>query len=254
MRRPLCRRVERRVTAVDWLMLTLAVVSVAMLVYETWGDPSPEQTRQIILADYVIVGIFAVEFTIRWIKDDHPRTFPLRFWYDLLGMIPVSSPAVRGFRLFRIVRIVVLLSRFGRAADRAFGAEFTARMVRRFKDVIVEIISDAVTLRVLDMTLDVLQKGEYTRNLADHMERHGDDMMEIIVEKVKTDEQLGRIRHVPFFDDLVATSSRVTQRLLVDLLRDDRMDQMVKDVIRQNVEQIREAVREKESLRARSAA
>jgi len=164
-------------------------------------------------------------------------------------MIPVSSPAVRGFRLFRIVRIVVLLSRFGRAADRALGEEFTARMVRRFKDVIVEIIGDAVTVRVIDMTLDVLQKGEYTRNLADHLERHGDEMMGIIVDRVKTDEQLGRVRHVPFFDDLVATSSRVTQRLLIDLLRDDRMDQMVKDVIRQNVEQIREAVREKEALR-----
>lgn len=240
---------RRRVTPVDWIMLSLAVTSVAMLVYETWGSPTPEQTRQIILADYVIVGIFAVEFVIRWIKDPRPKTFPLRYWYDLLGMIPISSPAVRGFRLFRIVRIVVILSRFGRAADRAFGAEFTARLVRQSKDVIVEVIGDAVTVRVLDMTLDVLQKGEYTRNLADHMERHGDEMMAIIVEKVKTDEQLGRIRHVPFFDDLVATSSRVTQRLLVDLLRDPRMDQMVKDVIKQNVEQIRAAVREKEALR-----
>jgi len=71
--------VRRAVTAADWVMLTLAIVSVTMLVYETWGDPTPEQTRQIILADYVIVGIFAVEFAIRWIKDPHPRTFPLRF-------------------------------------------------------------------------------------------------------------------------------------------------------------------------------
>lgn len=230
-------------------MLVLALVSVAMLVYETWGNPTPEQTRQIILADLVIVGIFAVEFTIRWIKDDNPKTFPLRFWYELLGMIPVSHPAVRGFRLFRIIRIAVILSRFGRAADRAFGEAFTARLVSKFKNVIVEIIGDAVTVRVLDMTLDVLQKGDYTRNLAAHMEAHGDDMMDIIVEKVKTDEQLGRIRHVPFFDDVVTTSSRVTQRLLIDLLRDPRMDQMVKDVIRQNVEQIRAAVKENEALR-----
>lgn len=237
------------VTVADWLMLALALLSVAMLVYETWGAPTAEQTRQILLADYVIVGIFAVEFTIRWIKDDRPKTFPLRFWYDLLGMIPISSPAVRGFRLFRIVRIVVILSRFGRAADRAFGEAFTARLVRRFRNVIVEVIGDALTLRVLDMTLDVLRKGQYTENMASHLEAHGDEMLEIIIDRVKNDEKLGRIRHVPFFDDVVATSSRVTQRILIDLLRDPRMDQMVKDIIDQNVSQIREAVREKESLR-----
>lgn len=240
-----------RVTPVDWIMLLLAVLSVGMLTYETWGNPTPEQTRQIILADYVIVGIFAIEFTIRWLRSPDPRTFPLRQWYEVIGMIPISSPAVRGFRLFRLIRIVVLLSRFGRAADRAFGEEVTARFVGKSKDLIVETIGDAVTLRVMDMTLDVLQKGRFASNLADHMEARGDEMMDLITQKIAHDPALGRVRHIPFFDDIVATSGRVTQRVLIDLLRDDRMDAMVKDVLRQNVQQMREAVAEKEALKRR---
>ncbi len=236
-------------------MLVLAVLSVGMLAYETWGDPTPEQRQQIFLADYVIIGIFALEFVLRWVQDDRPKSFVLRNWYDLLAMIPVHQPAIRGFRLFRIVRIAVIFSRFGRAADRAFGQEFTYRLLTRFKSLIVEVIGDAVTVRVMDMTLDVLQKGEYAKNLADHLESNGDDMMQIIVEKVKSDPAIGKVRHVPFFDDLVATSSRVSQRLVIDLLRDPRMDDMIKDVIRQNLQQMRAAVAEKESLRRdRSAA
>jgi voltage-gated potassium channel len=236
-----------RVTAVDWLMLALALVSVGLLVYETWGPVTPQQREQILRADYVIIAIFAIEFAFRWAKDERPRTFPARYWYEVLGMVPVAHPAIRGFRLFRIIRIVVILSRFGRAADRAFGSGFTRRFLLRFKGTIVETVGDAITVKVLDETLAVLQKGDYTRNLADALERHGDDMMAIITEKVKQDPEVGAVRHLPFFEPMVATTSKVTQRILIDLLRDPRMDQMVKDIIRLNVEQIRGEVAKRDA-------
>jgi voltage-gated potassium channel len=243
---PLPRR--GRVTAIDWLMLVLALVSVAMLVYETWGPVTPEQRRQILLADYVIIAIFAIEFTARWIKDDNPRTFPLRYWYEVLGMIPVAHPAIRGFRLFRIVRIAVILSRFGRAADRAFGDEVTARLLRRFKGLLVDTLSGAVTLRVLEETAQVLDKGTYARNLADALEARGDEMLALAVEKVKADPDVGTVRHLPFFEDIVSTSGRVSQRIAIDLLRDDRMEAILRDIIRANVAQIQAAVKEKERV------
>lgn len=238
---------RRRITAIDWIMLVLAFVSIGLLAYETWGNPTAEQTRQILLADYVIIGIFAVEFTVRWIKDDRPKTFVWRNWYDLLGMIPVAHPAIRGFRLFRIVRIVVLLARFGRAADRVWGQEVVNRLLFRFKDVIVNLVSGAVTLRVLDETEAVLMKGRYAKNLADAIELRGDDILHIVVEKVSNDPQVGRVRHIPFFEEIVGTSSKVTQRIMVDLLRDERMGDMIREIIGQNVAQIRAEMREKEA-------
>jgi voltage-gated potassium channel len=242
-------RLRRSVGAVDWLMLVLALLSVGMLVYETWGPVTPEQREQILLADLVIIAIFAIEFLFRWAKDDKPRTFPLRYWYELLGMIPVAHPAVRGFRLFRIIRIAVILSRFGRAADRAFGDEFTYRLLKRFKAVIVDTLSGAVTLRVLEETAQVLEKGTYAQNLADAIEARGDEMLELAVEKVKADPEVGAVRHLPFFEDVVRQSSRVTQRIAVDLLRDDRMEAILRDIIRSNVAQIQAAVKAKEAAR-----
>ncbi len=239
-----------KVGLTDWLMLLLAVISVGLIAYETWGDPTAEQRRQIILADYGVIAIFAVEYLLRLARADNRKAFVARNWYDLLGMIPVSHPAVRGFRLFRLVRIVVILSRFGRAADRAFGEEFTYRVIRKFKNIIAEVVSDAVLMRILDQTGDVLLKGEYTHNLANSLETRGDEMLEIVVEKIGDDPKVGRIRHMPFFDEVVATSSRVSQRLMIDLLRDPRMDVIVKDIIRQNLDQIKAEVRRKEAAAA----
>lgn len=239
-----------RVTIIDWVMLALAFVSVGMLAFETWGAPNAAQRDWIYRADYAIIAVFAIEFIVRWVRDDRPKSFPVRNAFDLLAMIPIHHPAVRGLRLFRLVRIAVILGRFGRAADKAFGEEFTYQLVRRFKGVIAEAIADAVTVRVMDMTLEVLQKGEYAKNMADHLEANGQDMMAIIHERVKEDPKIGAVRHVPFFDDIVAASSRVTMRLSIDLLRDPRMDAMIKDIIRQNVEQIRSAVKQNEALRA----
>lgn len=238
-----------RVTAVDWIMLSLALVSVGLLSYETWGDPTPEQTQQILLADYVIIAIFAIEFAIRWAKDDNPRTFLWRNWYDLLGMIPAQTPALRGFRLFRIIRIVVLLSRFARATDRALGQEFVFQMAGKFKGALVDAISGAVTIQVLKETEAVLMKGRYANNLADAIEERGDEILDIVVEKVANDPQVGRVRHMPFFEDIVGTSSKVTQRILVDLLRDERMGDLIRDIIRQNTSQIMAEVARKDAAK-----
>ncbi|MGB1586111.1 MAG: ion transporter [Thermoplasmatota archaeon] len=235
------------VSVIDWILLALAIVSIGMLAYETWGNPTPEQTQAILQADLIIIGIFAIEFAMRWAKDDRPKTFLWRNWYDLLGMIPVAHPAIRGFRLFRIIRIVVLLSRFARATDRALGQEFVFRLVGRFKSTLADALAGAVTLRILEETEDVILKGRYTQNLANAIEARGEEMLSIAVEKVKDDPEVGAVRHIPYFEQIVATTSRVSQRIMIDLLRDPRMDDIVKGIIKQNTEQIKAEIRAREA-------
>lgn len=243
------RRFHEGINALDWIMLVLAVISIALLVYETWWPVTEAEREQIFLFDKIICAIFFVEFCTRWYADEHPRSFPLRNWYEILGMIPVSEPAIRGFRLFRIIRIVILLSRFGMAADRAFGEEFTYRLMRRFKNLIADAISGVVTLRVLDETAEVLKKGTYTQNLARAIEKHSGEIEEVVIDRVVEDPDLGRIRHLPFFREIATTASRVTQRIMIDMLNDPRMDRLVADILEENINQLKEAIREKEAAR-----
>ena len=160
----------RRINPVDWLMLVLAIVSVGLLAWETWWDVTDLQRTWVLRVDLIICAIFAVEFLLRWRVSGWRRDFVWRNWYELLGMIPVAHPAIRGFRLFRVIRIIVLLARFGRAADRAFGEAITRRVLSHFTTVIVDTIKRPITVAVLEEVGHVLARGHYTRNIARALE------------------------------------------------------------------------------------
>ncbi|SFF37124.1 Ion transport protein [Fontimonas thermophila] len=247
-----------RVSTLDWIMLTLALISIGLLAYETWGPVTEAERADILLADTVICAIFAVEFLWRWRAAGWRRDFVIRNWYEILGMIPVSHPAIRGFRLFRIIRIVVLLSRFGMAADRAFGEDFTYRLVNRFRDTLVQSISGAVTVAVLDEVATVLSKGTYTRNISRALAENQTELRAMILEKLKHDAQVGRLARLPFYDDVVRAVIDAGLRVFEQILQDPRTDELVADVLRENLMQLRAAVLEHtaaaEQARQRNAA
>jgi len=239
----------RRVPVLDWLLLILALVSIALLSYETWGDVTPEWRRWLIRGDYAICAIFAVEFTWRWSRDGWTRGYMLRNWYEILGMIPVSEPALRGFRLFRVVRIVILLSRFGMAADRALGDEFTYRLVNRFRDSIMRAVSGMITLAVLAEVSDVLKRGTYTRNVARALEENDRELRAMITEKLSHNARTKTLSRLPFYNDIVNSVVDAALELAHDVLNDPRTDELVADILRENVDQLRDAVQAKEDAK-----
>ena len=74
------------------------------------------------------------------------------------------------------------------------------------------------------------------------MENH-DDLVALVAEKVRNDPSSRVISHVPGFDAIVHQVSETTLRVLIEMLGDPRMDELVSDLIRNNLEQIKEAVR-----------
>lgn len=242
---PLHREVAaaaRRVGILDWLMLVLALLSVGLLAWEMLGTVD-EHTRQMIFtADYAICAIFAAEFLWRWREAGWSGKYVKRNWYELLGMIPLQHPAIRGFRLFRMLRILILLSRFGRAADRALGDEFTYRLVRRFKNVIVESISSAVTVAMLDEVQDVLKKGRFAQNLSHALTENQPELRAMIAEKLRDDPQAGRLSRLPFARDITESVIDAVLRVVEQVLQDPRTDELISDMLRQNLLQIRASV------------
>lgn len=232
----------RQIQLLDWSMLLLALVSIGLLAWETWWPVSPAQRRGIILTDYAICAAFLGEFLWRWYADGWRWRFLARNWYDILGMIPVSQPALRGFRLFRVIRIVVLLARFGMAADRALGEEFTYRLVNRFADPIIDAISGSVTVAVLDEVAEVLEKGTYTRNIARALDENHRQLRGLIADKLRADPRTGRLSRLPFYEDIVGSVVDASLSVAQEILRDPRTDRLVADMLHENLTQLREAV------------
>ncbi|HWC80344.1 MAG TPA: ion transporter [Pseudonocardiaceae bacterium] len=227
------------VHADDWIMLAFAVVSVGLLGYLVLEEPIWRIGLLIFTADCVVCAIFLAEFLWRWRKRRWNRRFLARNWYELFAMLPVAHPALISHRF---VTVVLLLVRAGRAADRAVGEQFTYRLVDKLTDPIVAAVRKPVTVAVLDEVVKVLQTGNYSENLAQSIAEHKDELRAIITEKIAEDRQLGRLKHLPFHDEIVGAVVDLSFRVLLEVLADPRMDAFVTTVVTENREQIRRAV------------
>jgi hypothetical protein len=226
----------------DWFMLLLAIVSTGYLVWITFFDV-PEETLQLIYKiDYVVCGIFAADFLWRWRRAGWSWKFPVLYWYEILGMIPVATPWLRALRLLRIVEIV---ARLGRAADRALGDQVTNAILGRVMGTVVEAVKRPVTIAVLDEVADVLRTGHYTRNVAAALDENRAELDEMILQMIRDDPAAGRLKFVPFHDDIVRLVADTVFRILFRVLDDPRTDELVSDVLRENIDQIRAAVKGK---------
>lgn len=237
----------RRQGPVALFVLLLALASVGLVFYLAFADPDAQQVRTVQLLEYGIIALFALEFLFGLVRNDHRVAYLVRNWYELVALVPLTGEA-RVLPLYGVLVVAVLLARFGRVFDRLYGDEAFFRALAKAKRLVVEWVADAVTLRVLDQTALVLQKGAFTRNLADALEAHGAEMEEVVLDKVRSDPSMARVKHLPFFDDAVELSSKVTRRVAIEALRDPRMEQMVREVIRANVQQIRDEVAKLEVL------
>lgn len=231
-----------RISPLDLFMLVLALFSVGLLLYAYLGNVSDEAMLRVFRVDLGMCAIFALEFGWRWRRAGWSPRFLGRNWYEILGMVPVTHPALRSFRLLRVIRIIVVVARIGKAADRALGEQFTIRLLTRFSATIVAAIKRPITVAVLDEVVDVLQTGHYTQNLARALEENRDELQSMVLEKLRQDPTAGRLSVLPFHDRIVDLVSDTTLRVMFEVLEDPRTDELVADILRENLNQIRVAV------------
>ncbi len=100
-------------TSLDLLLVVLAFVSVALLLYEL---DHPEAMGVILPVDFTIAIIFLAEYINSVRVAERKAHYALSHWYDLLSSIPVPLSPVRMFRTIRIVRMirVMRVAKFGR--------------------------------------------------------------------------------------------------------------------------------------------
>ncbi|MFI5584438.1 ion transporter [Amycolatopsis sp. NPDC051758] len=227
------------VRADDWIMLVLAAGSVGLLGFMLLSPPARDAALVMFFIDCGICGIFLLEFLWRWRKRGWAKKFLVRNWYELFAMIPVAHPVIAGHKF---IGVVLLLIRIGRAADRAVGEQFTYRLVDKLSEPIVKAIKKPVTIAVLDEVVKVLETGNYPENLAKSLGANKNELRTIIAEKIAEDPQLGKLKRLPFHDEIVRTVVDTSFRVLLEVLVDPRIDDFFSAVVRDNREQIRLAV------------
>lgn len=117
------------------------------------------------------------------------------------------------------------------------------RMINRTSERVVSVIKRPITIAVLDEVADVLRSGHYTRNIASALNENHQEIKEMVTEKVMADPVAARsIGLLPFHERLLQEVAEATLRVIQEVLRDPRTDELVSDILRDNINQIRTAV------------
>jgi hypothetical protein len=119
-------------------------------------------------------------------------------------------------------------------------------LINRASERAIDFVKRPITIAVLDEVADVLQAGHYTRNIASALEENREQLKDMIAEKIKADPTGRRLGLLPFHDRIIDETTETTLRVLLEVLGDPRTDELVSDLLRDNITQIRAAVRARE--------
>jgi hypothetical protein len=131
---------------------------------------------------------------------------------------------------------------------RGLHTPFVIRRLNRLAESFVDQIKRPITIAVLDEVADVIQTGHYTKNISSALVENRDELVALVSEKVRQDPASRVVNRLPGYDAIVGQVSETTLRVLIEMLGDPRMDELVSDLLRNNLQQIKQAVRARENL------
>ncbi|MCK5929791.1 MAG: hypothetical protein KAG80_16455 [Nocardioides sp.] len=123
---------------------------------------------------------------------------------------------------------------------------WVVRRASRLAYRLLELVKRPLTIVVLDEVVAVIRTGHYTKNISDALLENHDELKAMVAEKVSADPNVRLVSKLPGYDTVVSEVSETVLRVIVDMLSDPRMDELVSDLLRNNLEQIRVAVRQRE--------
>ena len=121
------------------------------------------------------------------------------------------------------------------------------RLINMTSDRVVDVVKRPITVAVLDEVADVLRAGHYTQSAAAALRENHDEITAMVVDKIKSDPRTKRIDLLPFHDRLVREMTETLFRVVLEVLADPRTDELFADLLRDNLDQLRAAVRARET-------
>ncbi len=122
-------------------------------------------------------------------------------------------------------------------------------VVERVSDLamsVIRLFRRPLTVVVLDEVAAVIRTGHYTRNISAALLENHDQLKALVTEKVRDDPNSRLVKRLPGYETIVSEVSETTLRVIIEMLSDPRMDELVSDLLRNNLEQIKRAVRDRE--------
>jgi len=159
---------------------------------------------------------------------------------------------LRVWQLILLILVILAVLAIGSAfltgvmVRRGLRTPWAIRRINRLRERVIKLVKRPITVMVLDEVADVIQTGHYTRNISDALIENHDELKLLVAEKVRQDPNVRLIGRLPGYNTVVSEVSETTMRVLIEMLEDARMDELISDLLRNNLEQIKKAVRDRD--------
>lgn len=235
--------IRRPVGFLDWLLALAALLSVVTLAWVLFWNPHDPWHDRLIGADAAISALFLLRWVWR-LAAREDRWLLTKAWWELIAIVPLITPWAGRHTL---PLVVIGLARVARAVDRGddlYGDFITIWLIRHFSDPIIEAIKRPITVAVLDEVIDVVKTGTYAENVKKALDENRDELEAMVLDLIREDRTTGKLKYLPFHDDIVTLVADTVLRLVDGALEDPRTTELISDVISHSATQLRQAIRE----------
>lgn len=231
---------RRSASPTDWVLVLFSWASLVLGVLLLLWSPPPLQ-----YADAGLCAAFLCAICWRWLRFRIGWRYLRRHWWEAVALVPLM-PLVPDGPLW--IGILIALARLVRTVDRTdnvAGDQITAGTINHFSGPIIDTIKRPITVAVLDEVIDVLEEGTYAANLKAALDENRAELEAMVLDLVRKDPTAGKLRYVPFHDEIVQMVADTVLRMVDGALDDPRTSELIGDVIRNSATQLRHAVRQK---------
>jgi hypothetical protein len=134
--------------------------------------------------EFPLLVLFWLDFWVGWAvafrRLDRWYRYPLRHWYDLVGLLPGQ------LRVFRLFRLVSLYSRIYRGQLRDVRDNTIKRISTRVARVVTEEVTNRVQLRVVGRLQTELEEGTFRDSLEASLSRHRTELIDVAVAQLQS--------------------------------------------------------------------
>ncbi len=212
----------------EWVMLGLAILNVLLLfAVDSYAVFLPALVAKLVIPiDLALVVIYAIEYLGRLAKADRKLLFVKNHWYDLVGMVPISTVTFRAFRLVRLVRIYVV-SRLDWEGEPSWHKAFVRGVVRRYLDILLQELTAPIMFAGIQMVKKPLKKARFAAmmgKIIDTQRRQVHAVVGVTLENTKGVKQVAGTKAGQRLTQAVTEAVLDT---VVDTLKSDEMNELV---------------------------
>ena len=226
----------------DYFLILIAAVDMFLLaIRQAYSDfLSREVSTAIIVFDLVVIALWFLDLLNRARKEKDRANFIKRNWYEFLGLIPLFI--FRPLLLLRAAKMAIAFYKIGKS-EQDVSSLLTRDITFRFRDIIVDTISDAVFLRSLQRVEEVMIRLDYADLARNAFREHSEELSRVVHESLNSKSIIGDLTKLPFMSGVANRLGDDLSMVIMEILETEVTGDIMKAITRGILQEMTERVK-----------